>query len=578
MTNNMSGTDVITINEEEDRRVTRSDGSHGNYHSALLLVFLLGTLGIALAFVPCLVLPSYNPSAFATQVTKFTTIVGGIFALSVATTSLCLIIGKRMLVSKGYVEFSSGNHMERHGTDDNGQPNVHQPSSRLCKSVHRFQIVLFGVGGGTYVIIGLVKVIYSQITFEVIAEKVDCAINLISLVTQMIFFIMYEGALLQNITLLHYAIALMIADKVWVWVALTFGSVADIVQQPNLFEPTSNSTYILHKMLETSQNFLEPFFIEFLTTGVGILFCMWSSMGKKGQNRAGGDPESDDEISPHSDYGSIVITESQERRPLVNEGDTESERDWVSSRDSELQDTSSMLVPKLTKRIGTLALVIASTGYLIAGLILRDGPPLEYITDSIPTFDRITILFAITGVLYGPLTILSAISAYKIYKNISHPPASLSPNAYLLLVTTAGVFLWLLFKLIAAIAVLSPKHQKLNVTDYDAISDIVVHTLCMVHIWVQTQFLLGAHSVHRLRYSASKLTKVCLISLAAINGSEWLQLGLERHILLHHYSSLTPALNAVYGDVGTRILIFVLYPMMELYRFHSVVMAYEILI
>ncbi|XP_072050477.1 uncharacterized protein [Amphiura filiformis] len=565
--------------QEENNWVKRS-GSYGNYHSALLLVFLLGTLGIALAFAPVLVLPSYHPRAFATNVANFTTVVGGMFALSVATTSLGLIIGRKKIEGKGYVQFpteSHSNHRVTHpALDVNGQYISLSSPSRGHENIniHRFQLVLFGIGGIIYLIIDLVKMSYNQTTVEAIVVITDDVTHLISLAAQMIFFIMYEGALLRNVTALHYAIAMMIADKVWTWISLTLSSVADIAHQPNIGH-SNNST----NALETSQSFLEPFFIEFLTTCVGILLYMWSSIGKKPQRRTCFEDETgtDDEVySPYRNYDSI-ITESQEHRLLSNDGDTVSDRTMLRSMmNVELQDTST-LFPKSAKRVGVLLSVITSVSYLIAGLILRDGP-LEYVGDSLRPFDRMYILLGVKVVVFGPLTILCTISAYKMYKNTNHTPASLSTNDYLLLVTTAGVFLWFLFKLIATIAVTTIEDQNLNITYYNVMSYCAEDLVCIVNTWVLTQFLLGAHSIYILRYPLSKLTKICLTYLAAISVSEWLQLALERDVLIHRYSTLSPVLNAVYGDIGTRVLIYVFYPIMELYRFHSVVMACEILI
>ncbi|XP_072050356.1 uncharacterized protein [Amphiura filiformis] len=554
--------------QADDRYIGHSRGSHGNYHSAIILVFLLGTLGVALAFAPVLVLPSYNPIKLGANVTNFNKILGGILALTVATTSLCLVIGKRRLEEKGYVQFSITSRTNRDVNHSTSGDNRHRNSrSRVYKNVNRCQTILFGIGGAIYLVIGLVQNI-SEDTFEEMAASVaEKVMHLISLMTQMVFLIKYEGALLQNVTLLHYAIALMIADKVWMWISLTLSSAADIAYQTDA--NNSNSTH--WSLLETSESFLEPIYIEFLITCVGIFLYMWSSMGKNVQRRFDVEPESDDEVySPNHTYGSI-ITESEERRRLLsNDGDSESQRDWFNSRsNSELQYTSTLFL-KIAKRVGVLLVVIVSIGYSIVGFILRDGP-LEYITDSIGPYNRLNILLGIKIALFGPLTVLCMISAYRMYKRPDITPPSF-PNDYLLLGATAGIFLWFLFKLIAA--TVNTEENPLTFIGY-----IAVQVVCILHIWVQTQFLLGAQSIHSRGYRLSALTQACLVYLAGSNASEWLQVSLERETLIHnHGSKISPVLNAVYGDKGNLILIYVLYPFIELFRFHSVVMAYEILI
>ena len=54
-------------------------------------------------------------------------------------------------------------------------------------------------------------------------------------------------------------------------------------------------------------------------------------------------------------------------------------------------------------------------------------------------------------------------------------------------------------------------------------------------------------------------------------------LAVSRESVLHKGKTFTPTLDDAFGEVTTRIVIFLLYPLLGLYRFHSAVVAYEIL-
>ena len=571
-------------------------GSHGRYLSALLLMFLLGTFGAALAIIPVLVDSSFQQS-LVNRVTNFTSVFGGIFALSVTLTSVYLLSRKKVYVEKGFARFPTNavcpstcieEDLRSLPADESTQLIPKSRFRQIHKNPHFVQILLFGLGGAFYLTIGLLKVAYCQrvgkfhesMTFGEIVATVDETIYLISLGTQLLFFIGYDGAILHNCVQFHYAIALMIADKAWVWVSLTLSGIESIMSDQRhltvFATPNSSNMSTLHKVLETSQSFLEPFFIEFLTICVGILLCMWNSIGKEPNKRRSAETEAEiDENSPSQfsfrrNYSSL-ISDAQDRCAFSDI--TESERDWLDRSEANVSTRSNETVTKL---LCGIFLVLLLVGYTVAGFLLYPGL-LQYVSDDIEPDNKLYIFFGIKIVIFGPLTTCCAISAHKIYKNTSCSPAAMSSSDYLLLFTTAGCFLWFLLRIISAIAVITVNSEQDKPVG-SACYALFFCIICIIQVWVQTQLLLSAHSVHKLGFPISKLTKFCLMFLATLNASEWLQLALERETIIHQKSVLTPALNIVFGDVTTRIVIFLLYPMTEIYRFHTAVMVYEILI
>ena len=65
--------------------------------------------------------------------------------------------------------------------------------------------------------------------------------------------------------------------------------------------------------------------------------------------------------------------------------------------------------------------------------------------------------------------------------------------------------------------------------------------------------------------------------VAAINISLWLQMAISRKTVIDDPTFVVPVLRDCFGEVTTQTLIFLFYPALELYRFHSAVIAYEVL-
>ena len=97
----------------------------------------------------------------------------------------------------------------------------------------------------------------------------------------------------------------------------------------------------------------------------------------------------------------------------------------------------------------------------------------------------------------------------------------------------------------------------------------------IAQVWTQTQLLIEAQR-HR---QIPDFVKLVLFYLIMMNFAEWLQtgisLGFDRD---GGQSSTTPIMNTFFSKQGARIIRLCVYPFMVLYRFHSAVVAWEILI
>ncbi len=99
---------------------------------------------------------------------------------------------------------------------------------------------------------------------------------------------------------------------------------------------------------------------------------------------------------------------------------------------------------------------------------------------------------------------------------------------------------------------------------------------CIIENWVQTQFIPAAQNVHQMGRQHFKLTRYCLIYMALMNLSEWIQLASYRQIAIQSTYEVNPVMNKCFGEATTNTLFYLFYPLLELYRFHTVVVAYEI--
>ena len=166
------------------------------------------------------------------------------------------------------------------------------------------QTVIFGIGAGLWLLCHMLEGIISfcsstDISYGEMISKVDVTLYLLSIAIQVVFLVQYDGAILPNIPLFHYSIALMVADKVWVWLTVTLGNIGDILSQHEVDQLPMNkisnfsgnisvlynsSEPAFYTAFEIASTFLEPFFIEFLTISMGVLLHLWNVIGKDYRN------------------------------------------------------------------------------------------------------------------------------------------------------------------------------------------------------------------------------------------------------------------------------------------------------
>ena len=491
--------------------------------------------------------------------------------------------------------------------EQNGNPSDIQSiiSMEHVQNMPYVQMIVFGIGACLWLIFNLIKETNS---FEDITKSygdfvstLDEIIYLFSIIIQMVFLAKYAGAILPNSALFHYSIALMIADKVWVWLTVTLGDLIDVATHHHIkipiitihivdnftspSTPLNSSTETIYKeVLDGFLIFLEPFFIEFLTISIGVLFNLWHLIGSNRVQQQLHRLEEDqttettvrsNELSQDYSYladenlcNSIQVTSSVPNYLPESEGHTLM---FTKRRSNAIQSKKE----KLMMGMYLIFIGIVTLGALCTGLMWNYGTFHKLVQGILSDETQYYLFRSVQIIAYFPVSVAVVVAMYNTYQENPCWSVSFTSSDYLLFFTAAANFIWYLLKLIAEATVLDVRSNELHREEVEFA--LIFSVQCILQVWVQTQFLLAAQSVRRLGRQNSKLTRLCLMYLAAINIALWLQMAISRETIVHDPHSIIPVLSDCFGEVTTRTLIFLFYPAMELYRFHSAVIAYEIL-
>ncbi len=548
----------------------------------------IGALGVALAFFPVLAVTSGDdPRKISKNARNVTQPVHVFFTILIAITCLFFIFKKNAWKASGKVKFmqkhpQTSDNM-RHDTASDQTSGLHAGNS---EKMSLLQIVIFSCGAILWLTVTITLSVHTlyKVGYCDVLSTISASVYLVAIAIQTIFLIKYDCAILPNHWFFHYTIALMVADKVWVWISVTLEGLVEVSSQndasacpgcPASFASqtiSNNSTESLfEKVIETSLAFLEPFFIEFLTISMGILMHLWTLT--RSEHQLDVTSEDMDEVRNAEGFDetnyAYTHTQSSESCHMYGDSDNSSllgaEANHVTNRwynDESIQTFAF-----------TLFSIAVALGFLIADLSLY----MEYFPSKSFLPNNTTGLFrAIQSMVYLPM-ISGIVAMYKIYKtNISYS-TKFTSSSYLLLFGAAVNFVWFFLRLISAINVLKYKVEDQD-GRHEAVIIIMYSVGCTLQNWLQTQFLLAAQNVHQTGQPNSKLTRFTLIYLAMINISQWIQLATARLPVLQKPPSIVnPVLSKCFGEVTTKIFVFLLYPIFELYRFHSAVVAYEIL-
>ncbi|XP_072021591.1 uncharacterized protein [Amphiura filiformis] len=588
---------VDSLHGQPQRTTQSHRGNNGNYHSALMLIFLLGSAAVALAFVPVLIPSSHESEKISTNARNITQPIHALCTVMMSALCIYFIIKLKTWKDSGEVQF-----MPRHSRNTVDRPNMYNFTESLVRNstearaedLHAMpfkQSVMFGVGAGMWLTCDMVYIICfgdqfgDNSVYWNWVSLLDVFIYLLSVVIQIIFLAKYDGAILPNNCLFHYSIALMIADKVWVWITVTLGGIDDVMSHAhNHTDRNSTAGNVTESTFQTALDmtlvFLDPFFLEFLTISMGLLFHMWNLIGKDRAVSRTRDSRSTTDVRRHSDggygdYSYVIESEGGGNQVSRYYGSdvTESEQcgllGYNTNRNIRLH-----LNDKIKTCLFTVFVIVVHLGLFTLDLVIYQLRPFLSWSNSLPISTQYILNYGIQIAAFLPITFACIVATYKIYKENTYWSLRFTSSDYLLFCTSAANFIWLLFRVIAATTILSTS------TNADQRNQAII-VLCyailrIIQVWVQTQMLLAARSVHQMGRPNSKLTRFCLIYLVVINIWQWLAIAISRELLAHR-TPFTTVMIDCFGEATTTTLMYFFYLAIELYCFHSAVVAYETL-
>ena len=514
-----------------------------------MLAILIGSCGIALSFVPVLLSTSQTHRYLKESAIYAAHYFEG--GCSICMVLLCLwpILKQKDLIRREYVWFQcSYTHTNIPGI------NTRTP---------RLQIIIFGIGGLSFVVC---NIIFYALEGQVLPAINNCGLFL-CLLTYVIVIYKYNGAYLKNKAVFHYGIALLLGTNLWAWILLIVYPLYELSIPSNIMNST-NSFYSDSKLnesvntasiVETLETFFQPFLVEFLTISAGCLLTLWQTMRY--------DPRSlvtnrhlrqlqRSEETINTNYGDILRNDCREAQQRLTQND-------VSNKSSQYL-------------VAILSVLIACT-YLIAAEMLSAGP-LSYISEHLKDTTRVSYRKIIQTGVYTPLLFMNIISLRKLYKDSTIMPtlSSLTSSGYLLLFTSGAHFVYCVWRLAANIGLLGfPQELGICTNLFYIFSTVTT----MTEVWLQTQHIMTVNYIHRCGSKIPRMSKLSLIYLISLNLVEWMYLSLSHKWVEQSHDSvaLSPEISIFFGHYNTKLLILLSNPIMEIYLFHSAMMACECL-
>ena len=538
-----------------------STADFSSYSPATVLMFAMSSMGVALAVVPVL-LPS-SASIDSIEYVVYS-ILRTISSVVVTVMCLCLVFYKRNLIQlglwPGVNDFTD--------TDKVGHNNcswlfrLGLSSSHFGGSQNKYMMfttVVFGICSIVRCVLRLLVEVSFKLPVPAI-PYISHATDVLSLCSQMLFFYFYNGGILPNIRGLHYTIAFLISIKLCTWVTVTLIPLWDL-ETDDLF---NTSAHNVNENLEFSEEFFETFYTEFHTIAIGVLFYIWHSMEKFEQPK----------ISLQKETQNITV-------PLLGEYQPDSlDNDDAEGRRRKRHKFIVILTSVILSSVYATLLLLIAKGYILY-------KPSEK-AESIHTFRGIGIVY------YGGAGMMAILQLYKLRSQPDIVLPFFNSSEYVLLFTACSEVMYNFFRIVATIGCfvrVTGHHTFINQTSINQTSsppidiDESVHVetawaivllfyaiIAIPSIWAQTMLLIVARRKH-----ISVSAKFLLIFIACFNFADWFQsaivLGLGRN---DDTPNFTPVMNWFFGFEKTRIIIIILLPMMVLFRFHSAIVAVEL--
>ena len=461
-------------------------------------------------------------------------------------------------------------------------------------------------------------------------------VRIIAVVLQLRFFYIYSAKIIINHRCFHKTMAFLVAAEIWSWLYQTTDPIWHYIHvgMVDTKEPDELKTAMTFFFLDDQPNcenfwltkvghFLNPLSVEYSTVAVIALLELWSTaisqLGENNEEKASKTladdhtasnavaeaTESDEAYGQNKSTTSTKLTTNKTNGwnldmtvDEMKDDDADISDHLTTSDSSHLIDEKNLYQDKLPQfrdhiRYWRRILNIKTLHFLLALSLslLYLVPRFTDIEVQNGDLNFQTIFTSTTLVLFvAPSTVFYIVIIYRV-KN-AHPSTlndlSLRANDYLLLITgSCGFALSMLrvlsgFSLMLSTAEVGVSHCNNNMT---VITNSTKHDMYLYGIdslvpglsfWIWTvlhiEFLILMQRYVPQERSSYKLLETCLIHVIIVNAFNWFSLGMI--VEGEHDFYAASAMECVLGP-QYRVFVLLLTPPLALFRFHSVVTAYE---
>ena len=446
-----------------------------------MLVILVACGGLTLAILPALITSStYSPDRMFKNIQVVTQTVHFWCTVSLCTVSLWFIWKRQQWKNSGTIVFLAqdelsicNNHQNSYSNESTFENNVTVSAANMVNgqqiysmyhTVPYFQIVIFGIGCGLWLLCKVVHILFFDLDEEMsfgyreVMDVTDNSIYLVLILIQIIFFTKFDNVVFPNKRLFHYSFAMMIADKMWVWLLVTLRHYVKLssggencTHEENHQNNTGNSTILspFHTAINMSLLFLEPFFLEFLNLSVCVLFHLWNLSGTNVTRQ---------NVGSGRDAMSGAGTYPQERRlrcirrirPISdNLSEIDPQRETLLSRSENKghnhDNRRKNVLDLFLVGVSIIFFLFVGAGILVTNLLLTLNEFNDFVKPLKGNQNYLYRGIQIVGFL--PAVIICPIVSYKLNKNTRH--SSSSNTNYLLLFTASSSFIWFILRFTA---------------------------------------------------------------------------------------------------------------------------------
>ena len=378
-------------------------------------------------------------------------------------------------------------------------------------------LATFGAGS-------LVYCIFASVCDPDIVTHLKNSAHAIFVLCLFVFFLLFkpDHTTFKNIPKVHLCFTVLVSVTTWTWLGIA-------ITPMMLIEPYENETYVtrcnvtpIHDVdghgscsdiVTVIEMFCDPFYIEFPTIVILFLISQWLTT-----------------ISPSAHHISCLPC------------------DFIA--------WSSPSNTSVYKPLASTFLGIVFALFYVGALRYSQQQVDEKVYTIIKLTFRIIVL----------LPMIAVTCRVRSWRDSSNYPISASETV--LIITTCSDVLWFMFRFISSAACL---HLDEQVTA-TATTCMCFAFLSVAQPVIQTKLFLDLRRKRKPLY-----LKNLLIFFASFNFAEWINRGLDHSISKGRPLTVTPFVNAFFGQYITRMILLMILPVMNLFRFHAGMVAVELI-